>query len=424
MKRERRDKLTFIGFLAVILCLSGACSLPSRRVHSARGEGIEQERTEAHLTRAQHYAGEILSYLVRVVLGREGRPERRKEWAMVGLHEKPDLADLYEMMTNPERSLRNVMVPDANILELSQVLYTYDENLSFSKGRFGLIDIYPAPEFLAIRLLLLQKIHKNEKIHLQALLEKKEMLFDKNMAVSERDLEEVNLSREEMALVRAIIQKMPDIYAYLNDPFLVKALYDLGAVEKDAFVKGKIAQANYKDFPSRYCGGAREPGALKIAILPSMTREFYFGDQGAVLPPYGFCPTKVFVAMVEKLEHEILACTERILSRKMSRENAEDNSVQETLQKKISFYVQDLRPLVIYPGNVEEVIHDVCPGADFTVILLGKNVYLALDLQEPEKGSSPSNWSYIDISDVQHAQIQEECERIAEVIYAKLDKHW
>ena len=63
--------------------------------------------------------------------------------------------------------------------------------------------------------------------------------------------------------------------------------------------------------------------------------------------------------------------------------------------------------------------HDVCPSADFGIIILGKNVYLSMDIQE--RDSFPHvNRLYIDIMDIKHAQVQEEVDQVSRFIVSKL----
>jgi hypothetical protein len=82
--------------------------------------------------------------------------------------------------------------------------------------------------------------------------------------------------------------------------------------------------------------------------------------------------------------------------------------------------VQDDRPLVIYPSNAEAVVRQVCPEADFVLILLGKNVYLSFAI-DPEKDVYPStNRMYLDIIDLKYAQIDQELDIIARFVLAKL----
>jgi hypothetical protein len=411
------------------MCLLSSCSLSSRRMHREANERKAQEPYGGHTTPAQEYVGEILSYLVQVVLGKAGRVSQRADWTTTGIHEQLDLDNIYKIMTDPELNRGDVMVLDANILDLSQVLYTYDENLSLSKGQFGLLNIYPAPEFLAVRLLLVQKLNRKEKIHLEPLLERKEMLFNEEIPVTEEDLVATQLTAEEMRLIRDVLKKEPVIYLYLQNPFLVEALYDLGLLEMDGFVQRSIEMANYKAYPCRSSDTSSDSDAVNIAILPSLTMEFYAGESSADYPPYGFRPTDFLVKMIHKLRNEILSCAEGMMKKDMAKTESGAADViarrwhalwDKVVQKRISFCIEDQRPLVIYPENARRVVRDVCPQADFAVILLGKNVYLALSMDSGTDTLPAVKWNYVDISDVKHSQFQEECEQVARFICAKL----
>jgi hypothetical protein len=88
----------------------------------------------------------------------------------------------------------------------------------------------------------------------------------------------------------------------------------------------------------------------------------------------------------------------------------------------VNFCVQDERPMVITPRNAAEVIGDVCPGADFTIILLGKNVYLSLFI-DPDKDTYPAvNRMYLDFDDIRFVQAKDRYEPIAEIIYHAMSK--
>jgi len=145
------------------------------------------------LTPAQQYAGEILSYLLQVVLGRAGPSTSRKDWKTRGIDETLDFRNIVEVMTNQERNQLDLVVLDPNILDLSTTLYYYDEELSLFKGDFGVSSIYPAPEFIAIRLLLLQKIDRAEKIDLEALIDRETLLLHPELTPSPEDLDAINL---------------------------------------------------------------------------------------------------------------------------------------------------------------------------------------------------------------------------------------
>jgi hypothetical protein len=78
------------------------------------------------------------------------------------------------------------------------------------------------------------------------------------------------------------------------------------------------------------------------------------------------------------------------------------------------------RPMVIHPDNAGRVIAEVCPRADFTVILLGKNVYRAMHV-DPENDIFPHQKRiYLDIGDIQHQQIDTEVDSIVHAILPAL----
>jgi hypothetical protein len=66
------------------------------------------------------------------------------------------------------------------------------------------------------------------------------------------------------------------------------------------------------------------------------------------------------------------------------------------------------------------VLADVCPHADYVIIVLGENVYRAVDF-DPRRDAYPFvNRFYIDIADVRHEQIETELDQIAEAIFATI----
>ena len=75
--------------------------------------------------------------------------------------------------------------------------------------------------------------------------------------------------------------------------------------------------------------------------------------------------------------------------------------------------------MVIYPGNVQRVLRDMRPSADFAIMILGKNVYLSMDIQERDRFPQV-NRLYLDIMDIKHAQIQEEVDQVSRFIVSQL----
>ena len=115
-------------------------------------------KDESELTPAQQYAGEVLSYLMPLILGQSGNSNSKNDWATKGLDEKLDFKNISEKMTNSDKSKTGLLVFDPSILGLTEVLYYYDKKLNLNKGDSSNTSIYPSPELIAIRLLLLQKI--------------------------------------------------------------------------------------------------------------------------------------------------------------------------------------------------------------------------------------------------------------------------
>jgi len=365
--------------------------------------------------------------MLRVVLGQEGRPETRGEWATRGLDFPLDLdAISREMTVMGGGNILRIMVFDPNILDLSQTLYYYDDRLAFSRDKFN---VYPATEFLAIRLLLIKKIARGEKINLRALLERKRLLFDKGAKVGAEDLEATNLRGEEFQLIRDILERAPYLFEYLGCPFLVKGLYEAGVLSMDETVREKLAEANYRDFPCRAEEGPDKTKTVRIAILPSLTKAFLFDTTEAESSPTGFVPTDFLQEMVGTLKAQIIKGAAAWIDRKAFDKGLETAGApvsardwRETVRSKVRFCVEDQRPLVVTPRNAAAVIEDVCPEADFTFILLGKKVYLSLFI-DPDKDAYPAvNRAYLDFDDIKHVQAQDQYAPVGEVIYKALKR--
>ncbi|MFW6099404.1 MAG: hypothetical protein ACOC79_02790, partial [Thermodesulfobacteriota bacterium] len=94
----------------------------------------------------------------------------------------------------------------------------------------------------------------------------------------------------------------------------------------------------------------------------------------------------------------------------------------------LGFYAADQRPFAVYPENAAQAIRNICPRADFYVIILGRNVYKSIYFN-PKTDSYPAvNRIYVDIMDIKHSQTQEAAkaagcfisERIAETMLGEL----
>jgi hypothetical protein len=411
---------------------SEATDLASNKI-VLQGQASTTNRTSraknAFVTPAQEYAGEILSYILFVVLGKAGPLESRRDWQTRGLCERLDFKKIVEVMTDREKNQLDLIVLDFDILALTRVLYYYDNRLSLYKGDFDVASIYPAPEFVALRLLLLQRIHRGEKLDLKTLIEHEGLLLDKSVKASPRDLEVMKLRPDELALLRDLLEKEPHIYHYLMCPFLVKAFHDAGATTGGDFEDKKIRDANYMNYHCRRFRGSERIDAVKILFLPSMMNEFYYGGGHKGLSKHGFKPTEFFEEVTERLRREILGASKARLEKEIVKQKRDisktggfdrNGLADQIARENISFYIEDERPLVIYPGNAEEVIKDVCPEADFTVVILGANVYRSIYFDRTRDVYPHVNRLYVDIMDISHSDIQGEVENISEFICSRL----
>jgi hypothetical protein len=76
--------------------------------------------------------------------------------------------------------------------------------------------------------------------------------------------------------------------------------------------------------------------------------------------------------------------------------------------------------MVIHPENAGRVVEEVCPQADFVVIVLGKNVYRTINI-DPETDIYPHEPRiYLDVSDIRYQQIEDEIDTIVDAVLPKL----
>ena len=86
----------------------------------------------------------------------------------------------------------------------------------------------------------------------------------------------------------------------------------------------------------------------------------------------------------------------------------------------LRFYAADQRPFAIYPGNAAHAVEDICPQADFWVIILGSNVYKSICF-DPGRDSYPAvKWIYVDIMDIRHLKDDEALQAVACFISSRI----
>ena len=396
--------------LFCVLMTAGCMTMPTPDPHS----------TGAGDSLAHQYGEEILAYMMQVVLGQAGNPGNREKWNSRGLDQDLNLGHISGIMSDPIGNKTAIIVNDPNILGLSKVLYHYAPEMSQFTGSYA-TSLYPSTELVALRLFLLRRLQDNRKISIQSLIDHEKLLTDPGRRPTREELAAMNLTLEETLLLQAIFESEPWLFSSLTNPFLVDAFSRTGALEKDPLTEKLIARANYRGISCTPMGNAPNRDSVVLAFLPSMTKEF-------VPVSSGFNPTAEYTGAIENLKNEILKSCRRIAGQAVKKElEFSDPDLEKRLDKllseRISFQTLNVRPLVIYPGNADKVIRETCPEADFTVIILGRNVYLSMHI-DPEKDIYPKvNRLYLDITGVKYSQVSSEAEEIGRFLYSKI-KPW
>ncbi len=416
-------KSTF-RFLRVFTILVAMSSLIHLSVTGASPDKKPSENVSnsAYLTPAQAYAAEVLAYLLRITLGMAGDPEYRKRWRVRGLNEPLDFDSVVATMTEPDKNPLDLMVLDPNILDLTTVLYHYDKGLSLYEGDYGVTSIYPASEFIAIRLLLLKMMHNGEKVNLPAIMAREKLLRDPALEPTVEDLRAMNLTAGEFNFLRQIIHSKPHLIQYLKSPFLIKALWEGGLLKSDSLVQKKLSQAVYQKDACRHIEGSERPDAIKICFIPSMTDEFVHGKGAALNENRDVEPTPFLLRMESMLAREIEAATKtcmekELFSPKMSQFPMDESDWEATwagiVRKYLGFYAADERPYVVYPENAARAVRQICPQADFSVIILGSNVYKSIFFDQRTDSYPAVRWIYVDITEIRHLKGDENLDALA-----------
>lgn len=367
------------------------------------------------LTPAQDYAGEILAYLLQVVVGRAGPIEGRAAWQTRGLESELDFKQIRQRLAASDGKITELIVLDSKILGLSEVLYYYNPLLNQFKGRYIFDSLYPSVELIAIRLLLLQKLAKEEKMHLEDLVRREQRLLQPGNQPATADLVATNLTADEILLLQAVIQSEPLFYAYYKHPFLVKAFHQIGAIEAGSLARHSEKSSGYRRYRRRGQQALGTRQRIKIAILPSITREFEF-DGGYPDPyRYGFKPTARYRAVTTSLKAQIISSTRKSLAGRMK-----DEALNETLEKTMLFDIHDQRPFVITPQNAPAAVRQISPDADLALIILGKNVYRAMVMDQDSDDVGAHGFLFLDIMDIHYNQIQGEADAIGRYLADRL----
>ncbi len=380
---------------AVVLLVSVACSsIPP-------GHEANRPVPETDLNASEQIAGEIMAYLMEVVLGSAGPPQTRTEWSSRGSDLPLDFTLVKNRMFGPVPLRAELMVLDTNILGVSQVMYHYDRRLNLFKGVGDHDSLYPCAELMALRLLLIRKLTQGEKVGMAAMVRQKALFSRHSRAPRPGELNEMNLSDAEFRFLKEVLQSEPAFLRYMQHPFLVSTLKRIGVAEEDSFTLLADQMANYRQW-SRFVSGRNQP-PVTIAILPSMIALFETTN-GDILP------AAEYQGIIDKIEQAVLTGLEDRTKPRVA--------VHGHIPRPA--FVTPMRPMVIHPQNAGRVIEDVCPQADFVVIVLGNNVYRAMRI-DPDNDIYPHEQRiYMDVSDIRFQQIEDEIDTIVDAVIPML----
>jgi hypothetical protein len=420
-----------IGLLCLIAPLLQCASSP--KTDKALPELPDMTRVTGYAAPSfeQQYAGEILAYMMQVVLGKAGDPRVRDIWYTRAIDTRLDFDLVSKIMTDPQMDMKRILVLDNNILGLSKVLYYYNARLNLFKGEHNRQSLFPSVELLSIRMMLLQKIHRGEKVNMTKLIQRKARLMNPDIDPGDIDTAETGLNISEVKLLKDVFASEPFFMDYLENPFLVDTLYRVGVVSLDDFVKEKISQARYAA-----CGCPPNPvhdgsKAVKIAILPSITKAFDYQNVDMRQYHCGFKPTEEYIQASQEIQDKILDTAEQLVRAQMLSGDLQKNSkddmdfealANQFVHQHVEFINLDKRPFVIYPENAANVIDSICPEAEFSIIILGENVYLSFYMNEVDIYPNV-NRVYLDIVDIRHGQVDFELSQVSMFIFNRL-KDW
>ena len=156
-----------------------------------------------------------------------------------------DFRAVADAMADPNSRKSDYLVLDPNILGLSRVLYHYDKRLNQFGGAYLYDSIYPTAELVALRLFLLQKRNRGEKMNLTAILQRRDLFLSTTAPVA-ADITETGLNQEEIEFLQDVFRSGAFFFEYLQNPFLVKALHRLDVIQTDGKIQAALRRAHYR----------------------------------------------------------------------------------------------------------------------------------------------------------------------------------
>mgnify|MGYP001818165155 CR=1 FL=1 len=374
------------GILALSALLAG-CALPL-------SNNSPETALNGELSLEDRYAGEVLAYMMRVVLGRAGPLARREAWQRQGLGQPLDLGRIAATMDDPQRPKSDLLVVDAALIGLSEVLYDYNPRLNLFKGRYAFHSPYPSAELIALRLLLLGKLDRGETLRFSALMRNEAELVSRGAGLPVGRLAEMGLSPQEAALLQAVFRSEPAFRWYYKSPPLVAAMDAMGLLVPETAVVRRVGDYRYAAWHKPGAGSGAS--IVRIAVLPSLVPGFR-GDGG------GFQAPEDYLKAGRALERKLRLAVDRKLSHRSLAAASERLEIDLHLE----------RPYVLHPLNLDHHLESLCPDADLVVLVLGRNVYRSIAMDAGGAlPDGPPRW-YLDLLDLKYGHSGDDIDEIA-----------
>jgi hypothetical protein len=400
----RKRPRTVIAAAMIALLLVGCQAVPRTDPADMRAGGRTMSATQA-------YAGDILGHMMAVVTGSAGPVAGRRKWRSRGLTVPLVFSEIQKSMADPDFDKSRVLVYDSEIIGLSRVLYHYDPLLNQFKGRKPFFSPFPSDELIALRLLLIGKIARDETIQLDE-IDRRLPAIMSGGDISAQDCEAMGLSETEAQLLADAFRSEPSLMAYFHHPAVVQALGRMGVIDEPPTHGPDYPGAAFQTLPT---------GALAaISVLPSFMTAFTPAQTtgGDIL-----VATDTYRRRAQSLKDAITASSgKRMIQALMTRHptlDVKNNSRWETrwatfVDSRVAFFIPEAHPLAITPFNAGAVIERVSPIADINVILVGKDAMRSMDLRPGRDSFPQTRQLYVDAADVKYGVIEETVDTVSE----------
>ena len=366
------------------------------------------------LTPSQVYAGEVLAYMMEVVTGTSGNPDKREKWQTRGLGESLDLDQIRFIMSDPEQDKSRLMVYDTDIIGLSRVVYRYDPLLNQFKGRQPVPSLYPADELVALRLLLVGKLNRKEVVDFPALMERIPSITTSGYTPAANDAAATGLHPDELRLLHEVFRSEPVLASYLAQPALIASLERMGIIDASAT---KTAAD-----PKPPVSSGKTP-LVTVSVIPSIQPLFDPDPATGSLQP-----TDKYRRLEEKVIEEMMEASSEIARDMFHRMFAGRDKPpwdwwtgnwQPFMAQHLHIAYID-RPMTIHPGNAQEMVDAMAPESDLNIIILGKHVSRSMDIV-PYRDTYPyTTQIYLDSADIAYGMVDESLAVAGDLIARRL----